>query len=88
MHVYAHGFTAGQKAVENQDWATGPLGHRAVAGGGPLGHRAVAVAGRGAAGPLSCFYQNQLRVAFHKYGPSCGTSQKIDFVYILIIGSP
>ena len=64
--VYTHGFTAGEKAVENQDWATGPLGR----------------------GPLACFYQNQLRAAFHKYGPSCGTSQKIDFVYILIIGSP
>lgn len=29
-----------------------------------------------------------LRAAFHKYGPSCDTRQKIDFVYILLIGSP
>ena len=25
--VYAHGCTAGQKTVENQDWATGPRSH-------------------------------------------------------------
>ena len=29
-----------------------------------------------------------LRAAFHKYRPSGGTSQKIDFVHILLIGSP
>ena len=33
--MHAHGFTAGQKTVENQDWATGPL--QAT---GPLGLRA------------------------------------------------
>ena len=27
-----------KKTVENQDWATGPLGPRAVTGRGPLGH--------------------------------------------------
>ena len=29
-----------------------------------------------------------LRATFHKYRPSGGTSQKIDFVHILLIGSP
>ena len=29
-----------------------------------------------------------LRAAFHKHRPSGGTSQKIDFVHILLIGSP
>ena len=29
-----------------------------------------------------------LRAAFHKYRPSGGTSQKINFVHILLIGSP
>ena len=38
--VYAHGFTAGQKTVENQDWAAEPPGHGgpwAVADPWPLG---------------------------------------------------
>ena len=30
----------------------------------------------------------KLRAAFHKYRPSGGTSQKIDFLHILLIGSP
>ena len=63
--VYAHGLAAGQKTVENQDWATGPRSRGAPGPpgrGGPwaAGRRAVgpsgrwAVAGRGprAAGPL------------------------------------
>ena len=49
--VYAHGFTAGQKTVENQDWATGPRSRGApgVAGRGP---RAAGPSGRWAAGLL------------------------------------
>ena len=39
----ARGFTAGQKTMENQDWATGPPGRLAVAGRGRW-----AVVGRGA----------------------------------------
>ena len=33
--VHAGGFTAGQKAVENQDWASGPSGLSQAAGRGP-----------------------------------------------------
>ena len=43
--VYAHGFTAGQKAVEIQDWATGPPGR----GGWWVDFWRAA--GHGAAGP-------------------------------------
>ena len=37
--VHARGFTAGQRTVENQDWATGPLGCRAsgLRAAGPSG---------------------------------------------------
>ena len=41
--VHACGFTAGQKTMENQDWATGPPGHRAS---GPPGHSGPWAAGR------------------------------------------
>ena len=34
---HARGFTAGQKTVVNQNWATGPPGHRGLLG--PLGRR-------------------------------------------------
>ena len=37
---------------------------------------------------LSIVAGENLRAAFHKYRPSGGTSQKIDFVHILLIGSP
>ena len=40
--VYAHGLAAGQKTVQNQDWATGPRSPRAA---GPW--RAVGPLGRG-----------------------------------------
>ena len=33
--VHARGFPAGQKTVENQDWATGPPGHRGPWAAGP-----------------------------------------------------
>ena len=33
--MHARGFTAGQKTIENQDWATGPPG-RGQAGRGPV----------------------------------------------------
>ena len=46
--VHACGFTAGQKTMENQNWATGPPGRWAVVvagrglrAGGPSGRRAV-----------------------------------------------
>ena len=42
--VHARGFKLDKKTVENQDWATGPPGRRAVAGRGPR-----------AAGPRACF---------------------------------
>ena len=42
--VHVRGFTAGQKTVENQDWATGPLGRWAA---GPPGRRAAGPPGRG-----------------------------------------
>ena len=45
--VYAHGFTAGQKTVENQDRAAEPPGRRAV-GRGP---RAAGPSDLRAAGP-------------------------------------
>ena len=48
--VHARGFTAGQKTMENQNWATGPPGRRAVAGRGPVGLRAAGPLGR--RGPL------------------------------------
>ena len=43
-----------KKTVENQDWASGPQGHRAVAGHGPLatGPSGRRAAGRWAAGLL------------------------------------
>ena len=52
--MHARGFTAGQKTKENQDWATGPPGHRAVAGRGPRATGPSWAVGRGpwAAGPL------------------------------------
>ena len=34
--MHARGFNTGQKTMENQDWATGPPGRRAVAGRGPV----------------------------------------------------
>ena len=37
-----------KKTVENQDWATGPLGRRAA---GPLGGRGLWASGRRAGGP-------------------------------------
>ena len=58
--VHVRGFTAGQKTVENQDWAAEPPGRRAVAGRGPraagrgpraAGRQAVGPSGRQAAGP-------------------------------------
>ena len=45
--LYAHGFTAGQKTVENQDWATGPRSRGAAGSPGRGGPRA---AGRWAVG--------------------------------------
>ena len=58
--VHARGFTLDKKTVENQDWATGPPGRRAVAdrgpwAAGPSGRRAVAGRGPRAAGPRACF---------------------------------
>ena len=45
--VHARGFTLDKKTVENQDWATGPLGRRGPSGRGPLGLRAFGPLGRG-----------------------------------------
>ena len=50
--VHVRGFTAGQKTVENQDWAAEPPGHRAAGpwravGRRPSGRRAVGPLGRG-----------------------------------------
>ena len=44
--MHARGFTAGQKTIENQDWATGPPGRRTAGpsravGRGPLGRGPV-----------------------------------------------
>ena len=54
------------KKLENQNWATGPPGRRAVGpsravGRGPMGLRAAGPLGRRgpwAAGPQACFQQN------------------------------
>ena len=62
--VHARRFTAGQKTVENQDWASGPPGHRrpqvagrwAVTGRGPW---AAGPPGRRAAGLLLAKPENK-----------------------------
>ena len=65
--VYAHGFTAGQKTVENQDWATGPRSRRAA---GPPGRRAAgpsgrwAVAGRGPAFSKTPLLEGRFKIIF------------------------
>ena len=53
--VHVRGVTAGQKTVENQDWAAGPsrAAGRGPRAAGPSGLRALGPLSRG--GPWACF---------------------------------